>query len=522
MIFDSIILDKIIPALGWSLINSLWIGLMAYLIMQFFFNNISENRANVKYNFGLAFYSIIIISTISVFLSYINSPEVLNNADPEATSRIVINNQAYILFNNIEISDNGNPVNLYLAAIVNLVNNNISVLIYLWLAGMFYYSINTIGGYKLTKRLEKDTRPIRKYWNNKVKEISDLLQIDKVVSIAESALVKSPLVIGYLKPVLLLPLGMISSMPVPQIEAIIAHEIAHVKRHDYFVNLIQSIFDVIFFFNPFTKIISRKIREEREKCCDDIAMEYISNPIDLARALSCAVEYKEMIPAAASAFASGKRGELFCRVKRILDGDDKSYRGRSNSSSVMLLFALIFCSLLSLGFVDTINQEYSSQPTGRQAVPAKSIAMPNDLEKNSLEHNDLVSLLHSDILEERLPVIGNDSGLNRTELWKSAEEIQILLRQMNNDRNYPDLSKQAIKRQKEAVQKLKKNSHRQLKRLDYSFNYEIKTEIEKALKDISQMEPDNKFDMQFNLDIDELRESLEEINIVLNDLDISY
>ena len=99
-----------------------------------------------------------------------------------------------------------------------------------------------------------------------------------------------PVVIGHLKPVILIPLGCLAGLPADQVEAILLHELAHIRRSDYFVNFLQNITESIFFFNPGLLWISSLIKEERENCCDDIALEQTKNKRGLVQAL---ISFKE-------------------------------------------------------------------------------------------------------------------------------------------------------------------------------------------------------------------------------------
>src|SRR5204862_7511696 len=105
-------------------------------------------------------------------------------------------------------------------------------------------------------------------WSNIVQQLARQLHIDRVIPLAQSAHINAPLVIGYIKPVIMIPVGMFSGLSPEQIETIFIHELAHIKRHDYFINVLQSIIEALFFFNPFIWIVSNIIRREREYCCD--------------------------------------------------------------------------------------------------------------------------------------------------------------------------------------------------------------------------------------------------------------
>ena len=154
------------------------------------------------------------------------------------------------------------------------------------------------------------------------------LGITIAVRVVESALVQVPTVMGWIKPVVLLPAAAMSGMSMEQINALVAHELAHIKRHDYLVNLVQSAIETLLFYHPMVWIISRRVREERELCCDDLAISVCNNDrLTYASALAD-LESLRQLPTPALA-ANG--GSLLQRVKRILTPDDvQTVRGRGH------------------------------------------------------------------------------------------------------------------------------------------------------------------------------------------------
>jgi beta-lactamase regulating signal transducer with metallopeptidase domain len=126
---------------------------------------------------------------------------------------------------------------------------------------------------------------VSNFWNEKLKELSVKLQIKKHVRLLQSRLAKVPMVIGHLKPVILIPFGLFAALTQEEVEAILLHELAHIKRNDYLINLLQTFIQTIFFFNPGVLWMSSVLRNERENCCDDIAVTYLHNKTNYINAL---------------------------------------------------------------------------------------------------------------------------------------------------------------------------------------------------------------------------------------------
>ena len=116
--------------------------------------------------------------------------------------------------------------------------------------------------------------------------LSRRLHITRAITLFESTLVDVPTVIGFVKPVILLPASVLGGLTPQQLEAILAHELAHIRRHDYIVNLLQSLLETLLFYHPAVWWLSRRIRIEREHCCDDLAVSLCGDPLVYARALA--------------------------------------------------------------------------------------------------------------------------------------------------------------------------------------------------------------------------------------------
>ena len=157
--------------------------------------------------------------------------------------------------------------------------------------------------------------------------LSRRLHIARAVTLLESTLVDVPTVIGLLKPVVLLPASALGGLAPQQLEAILAHELAHIRRHDYLVNLLQTLVETVLFYHPAVWWLSRRIRIERENCCDDLAVSLCGDPVAYAHALAD-LEALRSGPAPDHHIAmAATGGSLLQRVRRLL-GAPSSHTGR--------------------------------------------------------------------------------------------------------------------------------------------------------------------------------------------------
>jgi len=140
--------------------------------------------------------------------------------------------------------------------------------------------------------------------------------VSRSVRLLATDRVDSPSVIGWLRPVILAPVGVLCGLAPEQVEALLAHELAHVRRHDYLVNVLQGIAESLLFYHPAVWWISNQIRAEREHCCDDLAVAASGDVLVYARALA---ELESMRPAHFKAALSANGGSLLRRIQRLAD-----------------------------------------------------------------------------------------------------------------------------------------------------------------------------------------------------------
>ena len=156
-----------------------------------------------------------------------------------------------------------------------------------WSLGIALVSMWNIGGWFAVQRLKSHgTDPVTGTIQDAAARIARQFGLRRRVRLLQSALVDTPLVIGALKPVILLPAALITELPADQLEALLAHELAHVLRQDYLINLLQSVVETLLFYHPAVWWISYQVRKERENCCDDLAVNVACDRTVYVRALA--------------------------------------------------------------------------------------------------------------------------------------------------------------------------------------------------------------------------------------------
>ena len=196
--------------------------------------------------------------------------------------------------------------------------------------------------------------------------LSRRLHIARRVRLLESTLVDVPTVIGWLKPVVLLPASALAGLTPQQLEAILAHELAHIRRHDYLVNLLQTLVETLLFYHPAVWWLSRRIRIERENCCDDLAVSLCGDPVRLREGAGRSRRAARRPPAHVSCMAA-TGGSLLQRVRRLLGAP--SHAGRAPGWLAGSVAVLLMLGIAAGAVRDRSRRQIATQ-LNRRARPA--------------------------------------------------------------------------------------------------------------------------------------------------------
>ena len=240
------------------------------------------------------------------------------------------------------------------------------------LAGRMLFNLYLAGRLKKVKVSEPE-----KQWLRKVEKLGVDLGIKRPLVLLESAIAEVPLVIGYLKPVVLMPMGLLNNLKQDEAEAILLHELAHILRKDYLVNIIQTVLEILFFFNPAVNWVSSLIRGERENCADDIVVSHTCDPAGYLRAMIRFEEYRRGVRPFAFAF-TGSGGSVLFRMERMVAGTNR-FLTKLESFVLALFLAL---GVLFLCFRPAFSLRTPDQPASFTAE-AKAMEMKRKAEANA-------------------------------------------------------------------------------------------------------------------------------------------
>ncbi|MFN2482316.1 MAG: M56 family metallopeptidase [Pyrinomonadaceae bacterium] len=190
-----------------------------------------------------------------------------------------------------------------------------------WMACVAFLLARLAGGWLLNRRVRREADEASQLhgYAGALARLRARLGVARAVRLCRSALVEVPTVVGWLRPVVLVPACALTGLSAAQLEAVIAHELAHVRRHDYLVNLLQSFVETLLFYHPAVWYVSRRARAEREHACDDLAVEATGDVLVYARALAELEQLRRQPSSQVSRLAlAASGGSLVQRVQRLL------------------------------------------------------------------------------------------------------------------------------------------------------------------------------------------------------------
>jgi GWxTD domain-containing protein len=195
-----------------------------------------------------------------------------------------------------------------------------------WLTGVLVFSIRLLGAWRFTARLRAAAHPAPAEWQQTLERIAARVGARQAVRLLVSSMVDVPTVIGWLRPAILVPVEFFTGLPVEHIKALLAHELAHVRRFDYIASMLQSIAESVLFYHPAVWWISEQIRSERELCCDDLAVAASGDILTYARALA---ELESIQPSRMSPALAANGGSLVNRIRRLIEPELARERGNN-------------------------------------------------------------------------------------------------------------------------------------------------------------------------------------------------
>jgi beta-lactamase regulating signal transducer with metallopeptidase domain len=355
-------------AVGWALLHLVWQGAAIAVLLATVLALMEKRSANARYLVSCAALGILLTAgALTAVRSYRGADVSAKPAQVRATGVAASSTAldatpatALLLTSSNEPSFEWRP----------FLQRHLPEIVLLWMIGVALLSLRLVGSWVRALSLTVGALPASAEWQRTLRRLAASLQLRRVVSLVESAAVEVPTVIGWIRPVILLPLSTMAGLSTEQIEMVLAHEIAHIRRHDFLVNLLQAVAETVLFYHPAVWWMSRRVRIEREHCCDDLAVAVCGNALQYARALT---RLEELRAGNAQAVLAANGGSLLSRVRRLVGARGEA---ASNTPRWIAGTTVLTSVVLALAFASTPLLAQREVPPVPPAPPAPVVLAP--------------------------------------------------------------------------------------------------------------------------------------------------
>src|SRR5438552_8173590 len=305
----------IMQTLGWALLHSLWQGAVIGVVLSAAMGLLRRNTANTRY--WVAYIALLLMVVLPICTVLFSRPSLARVGSGQVLTPAIT--QPAILpspgesSGGVRIDANGRSWNYYVERKLEAALPWVTLV---WTLGVVVSSVRLCRGWAQARQLmlgEKQLIP--QQWQETLECLMKQLRVTRPVLLLESSLVRIPTAVGCLRPMILLPASTLTGLTPQQLETILVHELAHIRRNDYLLNLVQTVIETLLFYHPAMWWVSSQVRVERENCCDDLTVSTTGDATVYARALTQMEKLRQPTPSLAIA-ATG--GSLSNRIHRLV------------------------------------------------------------------------------------------------------------------------------------------------------------------------------------------------------------
>lgn len=324
-----------IQALGWTLLHATWQASLVALTWALTRRFLRKASSHQRYLLAIsALGTLLLCSGITFWKVY---PDTLSNS----TAAVAMNSLTLPNLEAFRLADfKVNPAEQDWQDILHVAIPWLSVI---WMLGAMLMGARlSLGFWYLNNLRSQGLHALEQTWQHRAESIAHKMGLSRTWKLWESERVTEPLTLGHLKPIILIPVGMLSGLNPDQVEAILAHEFAHIYRADFLFNLIQSLIEILFFFHPAVWWLSREIRRERELCCDDLAVATLGDAYTYAEALTRLQSFCHSPKHFLTMQAKGNSGSFTARIHRLFTpASTKPSIWKSLSAAILLTLGIM-------------------------------------------------------------------------------------------------------------------------------------------------------------------------------------
>lgn len=350
----------ILQALGIAVLHSFWQGILIYFLVNMTLSFVPLHKSGIRYGIASAALSLLFFSFLFAFftawqtVSGSQTFSVTQLADPlhhndSSSVRAVWNQVSSFKY-------------------IHLFRNYMPLIALFYAAGVLVLCAKMLWSIVQVQYLRKQVMLPDSLLQQRFLGLKHQAGVRGHVLLRFSKKVDVPVMFGYLKPVILLPFSLMSKLDSQQLEAILLHELAHIKRNDYFWNLLQMVMETLMFFNPAAWFLSRIIRVEREHCCDDYVLKITKSPLPYAHALLLLEENRVSVIGTVMAATGKNKISLLNRIKRMtaMNQENRNSQRTLATVSVLVLITAMVC------FATAFGQERKPEPKPKKITKSYS------------------------------------------------------------------------------------------------------------------------------------------------------
>lgn len=424
---------QLVYALGWTLVHSLWQAALAAALLALLLSLIPDRKANGRYLISALALVSVLVMTIATFSHYFQLiGQTMAQAHAELTGAPVAATPAKNLSG--------------LAQFQLWLTTQMPAIVLIWLAGFTLLFVRYCGAWAHCFSLKRHTdKQGADQWQLRVDALSERIGLKRVAELRLTDRVSCPCVIGHIKPILFFPVALLSRLTPEEVEALLLHELGHIRRNDYLVGLIEGLIKTLYFFNWPVLWICRQLDRERESACDDIAARHCRSRLLYARALNgvSAATFKGGLAMS----TNGNQHHLLRRIRRLFEpttNQGRSAEGLLSALSIALVGLWLSFQAHSVsatntypeieslddGSVHRLIETYKSQALAEDQNPRLTTQVQPGTEFRSLsdgERQAFVSYFQEELWEKHYENL--EAGENHQHLaseeWTELKRIRM-------------------------------------------------------------------------------------------------
>ena len=463
---------NLIVALGKTIFHSVWAGLLILAVFRMLLVAIPERQSRRRYKLSVLFLLLLFGSVFATFLM-LYKPYQLSSIPvlPGLIKSTPMTWEPNLLF---------------------------TLCTYLYFAGAVFMLLRSLLSFSYLRSLRRSGQRVPDEWVKRLKSLAGSLGINRQVAFLESDKVSGPLLIGFLKPAVMVPMGMFTHLSVSQVETILIHELYHLKRLDYLVNLMQLFIEALLFYHPAVWFISDRIRREREYCCDDAVVQLSNDPLNYAKALVCLAEkgiYFRLAPGA----GGSNRNHFVTRIGRIIKTNNMKKNRQEKYTSFLLMAAAILVIMLASSFGSGFS--ITKQMDERQMIEIEQLTPPSSDRAVAMQDTIKNPKAQKDKLEADEQEAARAEALEEIDWEEIKEEMEAARVEALEEIDW-----EAIKEEMEAARV-------EMEEMDWDV---LKEDMEAAKIDAMT---DLDFDVDFDFDMEAFKENFEKARVEMEEID---